>query len=110
MTSRVFWGHVVCAFLRAGWKPPTPSDRVFDRVVTDIGRFRAPPGRLTHRERRVIELMAAGFEDREIAVEMVCAYETLRKHNKMMFAKLGARNRTQAVAIALRSQVLEEAA
>jgi LuxR family maltose regulon positive regulatory protein len=57
---------------------------------------------LTERELEVLRLLAAGRRNRDIAAELVVTVETVKKHTSHIFAKLGAANRTQAVAHARR--------
>lgn len=57
-------------------------------------------GSLTAREREVLVLMASGANNREIATQLVVGEETVRTHVKRVFAKLGFRDRTQAVVFA----------
>ncbi|MGH2393284.1 MAG: response regulator transcription factor [Candidatus Limnocylindria bacterium] len=53
---------------------------------------------LTDRELEVLRLLAAGRRNRDIAQELVVTVETVKKHTSHIFDKLGAANRTQAVA------------
>ena len=53
---------------------------------------------LTERELQVLALLAAGTPNRQIASELVVALETVKKHVSHILSKLGATNRTQAVA------------
>jgi LuxR family maltose regulon positive regulatory protein len=53
---------------------------------------------LTDRELEVLRLLAAGRRDRDIAQELVVTLETVRKHTSHLLDKLGAANRTEAVA------------
>jgi LuxR family transcriptional regulator, maltose regulon positive regulatory protein len=57
---------------------------------------------LTDRELEGLRLLAAGRRNRDIAQELVVTLETVKKHTSHIFAKLGAANRTQAVAQARR--------
>jgi LuxR family transcriptional regulator, maltose regulon positive regulatory protein len=57
---------------------------------------------LTDRELEVLRLLAAGRRNRDIARDLVVTQETVKKHLSHIFAKLGAANRTQAVAHARR--------
>jgi len=52
---------------------------------------------LSDRELEVLELLAAGKANREIAEELVVALDTVKKHVTHILEKLGAANRTQAV-------------
>ena len=53
---------------------------------------------LTGREMQVLGLMAAGMSNQEIADELVVVLDTVKKHVGHIFDKVGAANRTQAVA------------
>jgi two-component system NarL family response regulator len=53
---------------------------------------------LTPREREVLELIASGYRDREIAGSLVVAETTVKKHVQSILRKLAAQNRTQAAA------------
>ncbi|MBW9207811.1 response regulator transcription factor [Mumia sp. zg.B53] len=58
---------------------------------------------LTPRESEVLALAARGMSNPEIAGELVLGVETVRTHVANVLAKLGARDRTQAVVIAYES-------
>ncbi|HEX2211927.1 MAG TPA: helix-turn-helix transcriptional regulator, partial [Mycobacterium sp.] len=58
----------------------------------------ADPHGLTARERDVLELLAAGHSDAEIAAALYISPKTANRHVGAIFAKLGVRNRTQAAA------------
>jgi LuxR family maltose regulon positive regulatory protein len=53
---------------------------------------------LTERELEVLRLLAAGSRNRDIARELVVTLETVKKHTSHIYRKLGAANRTEAVA------------
>jgi len=53
---------------------------------------------LSGRELEVLELLAAGKSNQQIADELVVVLDTVKKHVGHILAKLGAANRTQAVA------------
>jgi ATP/maltotriose-dependent transcriptional regulator MalT len=57
-----------------------------------------PAEPLSDRERQVLALLAAGKSNRQIADELVVVLDTVKKHVGHILDKLGAANRTQAVA------------
>jgi two-component system response regulator DesR len=58
-----------------------------------------PPGALglSERERSVLELMASGSTNPEIAAELHLSPHTVKEHTSSVYRKLGVRNRTEAV-------------
>jgi NarL family two-component system response regulator LiaR len=53
--------------------------------------------RITRRELEVLELMAQGMSNREIAERLFVSENTVKTHSSRVFDKLGAKRRTQAV-------------
>ncbi|MBA2284055.1 MAG: hypothetical protein H0W02_01085, partial [Ktedonobacteraceae bacterium] len=58
---------------------------------------------LSPREREIVQLMAQGLSDREIAQQLVLAENTVKSYAKRIYARLDVHNRTQAV---IRAQAL----
>ena len=67
-----------------------------------------PPAReLTQRQRTILEGLAKGKGTKEIAQEIGIQTDSVREHILAILAKLGAANRVEAVAIAVRKQLLK---
>jgi DNA-binding NarL/FixJ family response regulator len=64
-------------------------------------------GKLTHRQREILQLLANGESTTVAARELDLSEETVKTHIKTALARLGARNRTHAVAIALRECLID---
>jgi len=62
--------------------------------------------RLTRRELEVLQLIADGLSNKEIAIRLCLSAETVKSHVCALFSKLGANSRAHAVAIALRQGLL----
>jgi DNA-binding CsgD family transcriptional regulator len=69
---------------------PAPAD-----FVRDQGRLESLG--ITPRELEILELIAAGLSNREIADRAHVSENTVKTHSSRVFDKLGARRRTQAV-------------
>src|SRR5438067_636931 len=61
---------------------------------------------LSEREREVLELVAKGLSNREIANVLGRSEETIKVHLKNIFDKLGVQDRTEAVMTALERGIL----
>jgi LuxR family maltose regulon positive regulatory protein len=63
---------------------------------------------LSERELEVLQLLAAGASNQEIAQELVIAFDTVKRHTSHIFSKLGVHNRMQAVFQARELGLLDE--
>ena len=52
---------------------------------------------MSERELEVLQLLAQGVSNQEIAQELVIALDTVKRHVSHIFSKLGVQNRVQAV-------------
>jgi DNA-binding NarL/FixJ family response regulator len=64
-------------------------------------------GKLTRRQREILQLLANGGSTTAAARDLGLSEETVKTHTKNALGRLGARNRTHAVAIALRESLIE---
>jgi DNA-binding NarL/FixJ family response regulator len=62
---------------------------------------------LTAREIDVLSRVAGGNRNRDIAGQLSISEETVKVHMKHIMEKLGASDRTQAVAIAIRRGIIQ---
>ena len=81
---------------------PTTTRRMLTRLAEALPHPLEVPGLadLTDREREVLLLMARGLSNQEICAKLVVAEPTVKTHVGRVLAKLGARDRVQAVVIA----------
>ena len=61
---------------------------------------------LTDRQIKILAAMAKGLTNKDIAAALDCSPESVKDRINAICTKLGAANRTEAVAIALRKQIL----
>jgi DNA-binding NarL/FixJ family response regulator len=87
---------------------PSVTRRVIDRMAqrpTPELADQAKVDELTSRERQVLELIARGLSNREIAAALIVEESTIRTHVKRILMKLNLRDRVQAVVFAYGSGV-----
>ena len=65
----------------------------------------SPPDTLTRREAQVLELLAAGRTNNEIAVQLVVSIHTVERHLQNAYRKIGVRNRADAAAYIVRTEL-----
>ena len=84
------------------------------RAALDQQRFvdpAVPPsgsrGKLTRRQREILQLLADGGSTAAAARQLGLSEETVKTHTKNVLGRLEAKNRTHAVAIALRESLID---
>lgn len=89
---------------------PSVTRRLIQEYVhRPPGAMRSPPPelqRLTARELEVLRMMARGLSNTEIAAQMFVSETTVKTHVAHVLAKLGVRDRVQAVVFAYESGVV----
>ncbi|HET8566611.1 MAG TPA: response regulator transcription factor [Solirubrobacterales bacterium] len=112
--------HLVSAALQAGASAyvARTADLSKLRLAVDaavsLERFvdpDVPPqgsrGKVTQRQRQILQLLADGESTTVAARELDLSEETVKTHTKNALARLGARNRAHAVAIAIRECLID---
>jgi DNA-binding NarL/FixJ family response regulator len=92
---------------------PSVTRQVIDRMVeqpTPAVGAQTKLDELTPREREVLEQIARGLSNREIAAALVVEESTIRTHVKRILMKLGLRDRVQIVIFAYETGVNRPAA
>ncbi len=79
----------------------------FDRMRTLRGKLPDKKLLLTAREREVLSWVAAGKSAAQISQALKISKRTVDEHSQTAARKLGAANRTQAVAIAMRDRIID---
>ncbi|MBV8396512.1 MAG: helix-turn-helix transcriptional regulator, partial [Actinobacteria bacterium] len=62
---------------------------------------------LTAREREILQLLADGMSNADVATKLFISQETVKSHVRHILTKLEADTRTHAVAIALRDAIID---
>lgn len=82
-------------------------------ITAEVERLLAddpPLPDLSPRQVEILESIARGLTNREIAVQLAISLESVKSHVKIVLGKLGAASHTEAASIALRKRLLKPAA
>ncbi|AIY01834.1 two-component system response regulator [Arthrobacter sp. PAMC 25486] len=89
---------------------PSVTRRLIEQFAQSAARpmlSREPLEGLTERELEVMTLIGRGFSNQEIAAELFIAQQTVKTHVSKILAKLGLRDRVQAVVLAYDTGLVE---
>src|SRR6266540_968871 len=93
--------------LRAIEKVAAGESFIDTALMPDVVRGRGRDEMLTSRERQILQLLADGMSNAEVAQRLFISQETVKSHVRHILAKIEADTRTHAVAIALRDAIIE---
>lgn len=113
----IYGGLIAALFAAVGiWlgvslRRPVPPPSASIQIVPANGPFMRDDARvgelgLTPRELEILELIADGLSNREIAEKLFVSENTVKTHSSRVLAKLGAKRRTQAVQIGKASRLI----
>ena len=78
--------------------PVPPSNEIDEKLIAKLG--------LSRRELEVLDLMAKGLSNQEIASKLFVSLNTVKTHTSNLFFKLDVKRRTQAVELAKRLRLV----
>ncbi|MGE0796036.1 MAG: HD domain-containing phosphohydrolase [Acidimicrobiia bacterium] len=96
------------AEVRAGRLDAAAVDAVLTTAGQPVGRRRQGPAGLTGREVEVLQCLARGLSNREIARRLVISPKTVSNHVEHVYTKIGTTNRAGASLYAMRQGLLPE--
>ena len=83
------------------------GERVVSSEIQKLIKSDPPLPELTPRQREILESLTRGLTNKDIASELGIRQDGVDRHVNGILTKIGAANRTEAVAIALRKQLLK---
>jgi DNA-binding NarL/FixJ family response regulator len=94
--------------VRAGRLDGAVVDAVLGAAGERVGRRREGPAGLTNREVEVLQCLARGLSNKEIATRLVISPKTVGNHIEHIYVKIGASNRAGASLFAMQQGLLPE--
>ncbi len=82
------------------------GERFISTEIEKLLKENPPIPKLTPRQLEILSYMAKGLTNRDISDMLHIQQDTVEEHVNIILAKLDAANRTEAVAVALRKQLL----
>jgi NarL family two-component system response regulator YdfI len=81
---------------------PATADALFPQFASRSGSLAELAEPLTNRERQVLQMLASGLGNKEIAARLVISEHTVKFHVASILGKFAAGSRTEAVSIGIR--------
>lgn len=94
--------ELVCAIRKVAAR-----QRVISPEIRQLLDEQPPVPELTPRQKEILASITRGLTNRDIALELGIRHDGVDRHVNAILSKIGAANRTEAVAIALRKQLLK---
>ncbi len=99
--------ELVSAIRKAFLGQPSVSPEAAKALIRRVNEP-APPGRdMTEREREILKLMVEGLSNNEMAKRLFVSHSTIKFHVSNILSKLGAASRTEAVAVAVKNNLVK---
>jgi NarL family two-component system response regulator LiaR len=89
-------------------RQPTLSAEAVEALVRAPDSPQGPSQDLSDREREVLELLVEGLSNAQIAERLIVSVAAVKYHVSSILSKLGAANRTEAVALALQHDLVSK--
>jgi two-component system response regulator NreC len=86
---------------------PLAATTLVDEYLTRVGEEKTEYERLTDREREILQLVAEGRSNREIADRLFISAKTVLRHRTNIMEKLGFHNRTELIKYAISKGLIE---
>jgi DNA-binding NarL/FixJ family response regulator len=86
---------------------PSVAAKLLTRVGQMLNRQDDGQEQLTEREREVLDLLAKGYRNKEIAEKLIISERTVKFHVGIIFQKLGVSNRAEAVSKAIQTGLVK---
>lgn len=100
-------GDALCDAIRAAASgKPTLDPAALEDLAQPVSSKTGLGYELTDRERDVLQLLAAGMSNPEIAAELHLSISAVKYHVSNILSKLGVNNRTEAATVALEQKLV----
>jgi DNA-binding CsgD family transcriptional regulator len=93
----------------AGSASPGIAQAIEERIIAALRRGPADTYGLSPREHEVLDILAEGRTDRDIAARLFISERTVHVHVRRILAKLGVSSRTEAAGVAIRQGLVAAA-